>query len=68
MYDWYVHRRIKLIQLDHITKTFDTGADKVHAVSDVTLHIKSGDSPEPENPHWCDASTCLRDRRAEPSP
>ena len=43
MYDWYVHRRIKLIQLDHITKTFDTGADKVHAVSDVTLHIKSGE-------------------------
>ena len=27
----------------------------------------SSDSPEPENPHWCDASTCLRDRRAEPS-
>ena len=32
-----------MIQLDHITKTFDTGADKVHAVSDVTLHIKSGE-------------------------
>jgi len=32
-----------LIQLDHIVKTFDTGADKVHAVSDVTLHIKSGE-------------------------
>ena len=43
MYVLYVHGRIKLIQLDHITKTFDTGADKVHAVSDVTLHIKSGE-------------------------
>ena len=43
MYVSYVHGRIKLIQLDHITKTFDTGADKVHAVSDVTLHIKSGE-------------------------
>ena len=32
-----------MIQLDHIVKTFDTGADKVHAVSDVTLHIKSGE-------------------------
>ena len=43
MYVSYVHGRIKLIQLDHIVKTFDTGADKVHAVSDVTLHIKSGE-------------------------
>ena len=43
MYVSYVHGRIKLIQLDHIIKTFDTGADKVHAVSDVTLHIKSGE-------------------------
>ena len=43
MYVLYVHGRIKLIQLDHIVKTFDTGADKVHAVSDVTLHIKSGE-------------------------
>ncbi len=64
MYVLYVHGRIKLIQLDHITKTFDTGADKVHAVSDVTLHIKSGEIfgiigfSEPENPHWCDASIC----------
>ena len=32
-----------MIQLDHITKTFDTGAEKVHAVSDVTLHIRSGE-------------------------
>ena len=32
-----------MIQLDHITKTFDTGADKVHAVSDGTLHLKSGE-------------------------
>ena len=39
MYVSYVHGRIKLIQLDHIVKKFDTGADKVHAVSDVTLHI-----------------------------
>ena len=43
MYGWHVHGRIKLIQLDHITKTFDTGAEKVHAVSDVTLHIRSGE-------------------------
>ena len=32
-----------MIQLDHITKTFDTGAEKVLAVSDVTLHIRSGE-------------------------
>ena len=35
-----------MIQLEHISKTFETGRADVHAVQDVSLHIKAGDSSD----------------------
>ena len=32
-----------MIQLEHISKTFETGRADVHAVQDVSLHIKAGE-------------------------
>ena len=57
-----------LINLKHITKTFNTKDGDVHAVKDVSLQIDEGQIygiigfPELVNRHWFDASIYWKNR------
>lgn len=48
------------LQLDHITKTFDDGGDKIVAVDDVSIDIEDGEFLVLVGPSGCGKSTTLR--------
>jgi len=48
------------VRLDHVTKTFGSGADAVRVLADVDLHVASGEIVALLGPSGCGKSTLLR--------